>query len=98
MARRKKAAQTRVKSLQDELSNMGAAVASLSDTLGDVASAEARNTINSIRARLNGLASEAGSATRSGVGMMQSTIEEKPFISVVAALAVGFILASMLRR
>lgn len=98
MARRRKAARSGVESIQDELATVGADVASLGSTLGDVASAEARDTINSIRARLDRIASEAGRATRAGVGVIEDTIEERPFISMAVAMGVGLVLAAMLRR
>jgi hypothetical protein len=46
--------------------------------------------INSIRARLDRIASDAGSATRAGVGMMQDTIEENPVLSVAVAFGLGW--------
>jgi ElaB/YqjD/DUF883 family membrane-anchored ribosome-binding protein len=98
MARRKKAPRNGVETIQDELETIGADVTSLGNTLGEVASAEARGMIQSIRQRLDRMADGAGSVTRSGVGMVQDTIEEKPFISIAVALGAGFILASMLRR
>jgi ElaB/YqjD/DUF883 family membrane-anchored ribosome-binding protein len=98
MARRRKAARSGVETMQDEIATIGADVASLGNTLGDVASAEARGMIQSIRQRLDRMADGAGSTTRAGVGMVQDTIEEKPFISIAVALGAGFILASMLRR
>jgi ElaB/YqjD/DUF883 family membrane-anchored ribosome-binding protein len=98
MARRRKAARSGVETMQDEIATIGADVASLGNTLGDVASAEARGMIQSIRQRLDRMADGVGSATRAGVGTVQDTIEEKPFISIAVALGAGFILASMLRR
>lgn len=98
MARRKKAPRSGVETIQDELETIGADVTSLSNTLGDVASAEARGMIQSIRQRLDRIADNAGNATRTGLGVVQDTIEEKPFISLAVALGAGFILASMLRR
>jgi ElaB/YqjD/DUF883 family membrane-anchored ribosome-binding protein len=98
MVRRRKAARSGVETMQDEIATIGADVASLGNTLGDVASAEARGMIQSIRQRLDRMADSVGSATRAGVGTVQDTIEEKPFISMVVALGAGFILASMLRR
>jgi ElaB/YqjD/DUF883 family membrane-anchored ribosome-binding protein len=98
MARRKKAPRNGIETIQDELATIGADVTSLGSTLGDVASAEARDMIQSIRQRLDRMANDAGSATRAGVGMVQGTIEEKPFISIAVALGVGVVLASMLRR
>ena len=98
MKRRKKATRSGVESIQDELMTISADVASLGNTLGEVASVEARDMINAIRARLDRIASDAGSATRAGVGMMQDTIEENPVISVAVAFGLGVVLASMLRR
>src|SRR5580765_2933810 len=97
-ARRKKASRNGVEAIQDELETIGADVTSLGNTLGDVASAEARGMIQSIRQRLDRMADNAGSATRAGVGAMQDTIEERPFISMAVALGLGVVLASMLRR
>ena len=98
MARRKKTPRDGVEAIQDELETIGADVTSLGNTLGDVASAEARGMIQSIRQRLDRMADNAGSATRAGVGAMQDTIEERPFISMAVALGLGVVLASMLRR
>jgi ElaB/YqjD/DUF883 family membrane-anchored ribosome-binding protein len=98
MARRRKAPRDGVEAIQDELETIGADVTSLGNTLGDVASAEARGMIQSIRLRLDRMADNAGSATRAGVGAMQDTIEERPFISMAVALGLGVVLASMLRR
>jgi ElaB/YqjD/DUF883 family membrane-anchored ribosome-binding protein len=99
MARRKKAVRGGVETIQDELETIGADVTSLGNTLGDVASAEARGMIQSIRQRLDRMAAnDTGSATRAGVGMVQDTIEERPFISIAVALGLGVVLASMLRR
>jgi ElaB/YqjD/DUF883 family membrane-anchored ribosome-binding protein len=98
LARRKKAPPNGVETIQDELETIGADVTSLANTLGDVASVEARAMIQSIRQRLGRIANDTGSATRAGVGKMQHTIEERPFVSIAVALGAGFILASMLRR
>jgi ElaB/YqjD/DUF883 family membrane-anchored ribosome-binding protein len=98
LARRKKAPRNGVETIQDELETIGADVTSLTSTLGDVASAEARAMIQSIRQRLDRIANDTGNATRAGVGIVQDTIEERPFVSIAVALGAGFILASMLRR
>jgi hypothetical protein len=63
MARRKKAPRNGVEAIQDELETIGADVTSLGNTLGDVASVEARGMIQSIRQRLDRMADNAGSAT-----------------------------------
>lgn len=98
MARRKKTVRSGVETIQDEIEMIGADVTSLGSTLGEVASDEVRGMIDSIRQRLDRIADGTGSATRAGVGMVQDTIEERPFISLAVALGAGFILASMLRR
>lgn len=98
MARRKRAPRNGVETIQDELETIGADVTSLTSTLGDVASVEARAMIQSIRQRLDRIANDTGTATRAGVGIVQDTIEERPFVSIAVALGAGFILASMLRR
>lgn len=98
MARRKKTVRSGVETIQDEIETIGADVTSLGSSLGEVASDEVRGMIDSIRRRLDRMADNAGSATRAGVGMVQDTIEERPFISLAVALGTGFILASMLRR
>jgi ElaB/YqjD/DUF883 family membrane-anchored ribosome-binding protein len=96
--RKKKPARSGHETIQEELATIGADVASLANTLGDAASAEARATIESIRERLDRMTSDAGSATRAGVGMVQDSIEENPFLSVALAFGLGMVLASMLRR
>ena len=98
MARRRKPKRGGFESIQDELAAIRADVASLGNTLGDIASAEARETIKSIRERLDRLADDAGSATRAGVDMMEETIQERPLVSVAVAFGLGVVLASVLRR
>jgi ElaB/YqjD/DUF883 family membrane-anchored ribosome-binding protein len=97
MTRRKKAARSGLESIQDQLETLSADVTSLGNTLGDVASVEAREMIKSIRQRVDRIANDAGSATRAGVGMIQDTIEDEPFISVAVAFGLGVVFASMLR-
>ena len=98
MTRRKKAVRSGLESIQDQLETLSADVTSLGNTLGDVASVEAREMIKSIRQRVDRIANDAGSATRAGVGVIQDTIEDKPFISVAVAFGLGVVFASMLRR
>lgn len=98
MTRRKKTARSGLGSIQDELETLSADVTSLGNTLGDVASVEAREMIKSIRQRVDRIANDAGSATRAGMEIIRDTIEDKPFISVAAAFGLGIVLASMLRR
>jgi len=98
MTRRKKPTRSNHETIREELATIGADVASLANTLGDVASTEARDTIKSIRERLDRITSDAGSATRAGVGLVQESIEENPFLSVAVAFGLGMVFASMLRR
>ena len=98
MTRRKKTARSGLESIQDDLETLRADVASLGNTLGDVASVEAQEMIKSIRQRVDRIANDAGSATRAGMGMVRETIEDNPFISVAAAFGLGVVLTSMLRR
>jgi ElaB/YqjD/DUF883 family membrane-anchored ribosome-binding protein len=98
MARRKKSTNSRISSVEDELSAIAADVASLGTTIGDVASSEAREMIQSIRQRLDAIADDAGDATRAGVSIMQDTIRDRPILSVVTAFALGFATCAMLRR
>jgi ElaB/YqjD/DUF883 family membrane-anchored ribosome-binding protein len=98
MARRNKPARSGLESIQDELATLSADVTSLGNTLGEVASVEARDMIKSIRQRLDRIAEDAASATRAGLGTLRDTIEEKPFVSVAVAFGLGVVLASMLRR
>jgi ElaB/YqjD/DUF883 family membrane-anchored ribosome-binding protein len=98
MARRKKSANSKTRSIEDELDTIAADVASLGNTIGDVASTEAREMIQSIRQRLDAIAGVASDATREGVGMMEDTIRDKPVFSVLTAIALGFATATILRR
>ena len=98
MTRRKKPTRSSRETIQEELATIGADVASLANTFGDLASAEAQDAIKSIRERLDRVAGDAASATRAGVGMVQDSIEENPFLSVAVAFGLGMVLASMLRR
>jgi ElaB/YqjD/DUF883 family membrane-anchored ribosome-binding protein len=98
MARRKKRARSKSRSIGDELDAIAADVTSLGSTLGDVASTEARQMIQSIRERLDAIAGVAGDTTREGVGMMEDTIRGRPVVSILAAFAVGFASGAILRR
>jgi ElaB/YqjD/DUF883 family membrane-anchored ribosome-binding protein len=98
MARRKKSANSKSRSIEDELDTIAADIASLGNTIGDVASAEAREMIQSIRERLDAVARVAGEATREGVGMVEDTIRDRPVFSVLTAFALGFATATILRR
>ena len=94
MARRKKRPSGKSRSIGDELDAIAADVASLGSTLGDVASTEAREMIQSIRERLDAIGDAAGDTTREGVGMVGDTIRGRPVVSILAAFAVGFVSAT----
>jgi ElaB/YqjD/DUF883 family membrane-anchored ribosome-binding protein len=98
MARRKKGANSKSRSIEDELDTIATDVASLGNTIGDVASSEAREMIQSIRQRLDAIAGVAGDATREGVDMMEDTIRDRPVFSVLTAFALGFAAATIVRR
>jgi ElaB/YqjD/DUF883 family membrane-anchored ribosome-binding protein len=98
MARRKKSSNNRVATIEDELNAIAADVASLGSAIGDVASAEAREMIQSIRQRLDRVASEAGYATSAGMEVIQDTIREKPITCVLVGFACGLVTGAILRR
>jgi ElaB/YqjD/DUF883 family membrane-anchored ribosome-binding protein len=97
MKLRAKATKTGMEAIQDDIATIGEDVVSLGSTLGDVASVETRATIDSIRQRLDRIASDTGDVTRLGVGAMQDTIAERPFTSAAVALGLGFILGVLSR-
>jgi ElaB/YqjD/DUF883 family membrane-anchored ribosome-binding protein len=96
--RRRKVAHSGLEAIQDELATLGDDVASLGNTLGEVASDEAQATMRSIRERLDRIAGDAQSVTRAGVGAIEDRIEANPFASIAVALGVGVILATIMRR
>ena len=98
MKRRRKAAHSGVDAIQEELANIGEEVAALGKSLGDTASAEARDAMKSIRDGLDRIAGDSGTYARAGVGAIESRIEGNPFTSVAIAFGFGVILASLLRR
>jgi ElaB/YqjD/DUF883 family membrane-anchored ribosome-binding protein len=98
MARRSKRANSKIRSIGDELDAIAADVASLGSTLGDVASTEAQEMIQSIRDRLDAIAGVAGDTARESVGMLEDTIRNRPVFSVLTAFALGFATATILRR
>ena len=98
MTRRRKTARSGLELIQDDLETLRADVASLANTLGDVASVEAQEMIKLIRQRVDRIADDAGSATRAGMEVARETIEDNPLISVAAAFGLGVVLTSMLRR
>lgn len=98
MAESKKTRSDGVESIQRELATIGADIASLGNTIGEVASSEARETIRSIRERLNQIASQAGGTGRANFEAMEQTIQHRPLLSVATAFGLGFILATLFRR
>lgn len=99
MVRRKVRTKNRVApSIEDELNTIAADVVSLGNTIGDVASAETREMLQSIRQRLDSIAEEARIATRMRMEMVEDTIRDKPVVSVLTAFALGFGVATILRR
>ena len=98
MARRKKSGNSRVHSIENELEAIAADVASLSSTIGDVASAEARQMMESIRQRLDKIADDAGYATSAGVGTVRETIRERPLTCVAVGAVLGFAVGFGIRR
>jgi ElaB/YqjD/DUF883 family membrane-anchored ribosome-binding protein len=99
MARRKVGKKSRVApSIEDELNTIAADVVSLGNTIGDVASAETREMLQSIRQRLDTIAEESRIATRMRIEMVEDTIRDKPVVSVLTAFALGFGVATILRR
>ena len=98
MARRKVSPKNRHTSIEDELKTVAADVASLGNTIGDVASAETRDMLKSIRQRLDTIAEEAGVATRMRMEMVEDAIRDRPVVSVLTAFALGFGAATILRR
>ena len=99
MARRNVSARNRVApSIEDELNTIAADVVSLGNTIGDVASAETREMLQSIRQRLDTIAEESRIATSRRMDMVVDTIRDKPVVSVLTAFALGFGAATVLRR
>ena len=88
----------RVAPIEDELNAIAADVASLGSAIGDVASAEAREMIQSIRQRLDRVATDAGYATSEGIAVVQDTIRERPITFVLAGFVCGWAAAAILRR
>jgi ElaB/YqjD/DUF883 family membrane-anchored ribosome-binding protein len=98
VARRKKTTNNRLAPIEDELNAIAGDVASLGSAIGDVASAEAREMIQSIRQRLDRAAGDAGYAASSGMEVIKDTIREKPIAFVLMGFACGFVTAAVLRR
>jgi len=98
LKRRKKTAHSSFEMIQDQLETIGADLTSLGNTLGEAASDEVRATIRSIQERLDRIASDAGNATRAGIGAIEDRIEASPITSVAVAFGLGALLASIMRR
>lgn len=91
--------------LDAELSRLKTDLGSLTDTLGDVASAEARETLSRVRERLDSLRGDARSAAanlseqaREQADAFEGKVRENPIASVLIALGLGFVLGALLRR
>jgi hypothetical protein len=98
MARRKKASNNRLAPIDVELNAIAGNVASLGSAIGDVASAEAREMIQSIRQRLDRVARDAEYAASSGMEVIQDTIRKNPIACVLMGFACEFVTAAILRR
>jgi ElaB/YqjD/DUF883 family membrane-anchored ribosome-binding protein len=98
MRNRDKSTVANFESIKEELARIGDDLTSLGNTLGETASAETRATIDTIRGRLNNIASELGTLADAGVTTVKETIEENPIASVAIALGLGVFLGSALRR
>src|SRR5215468_11293443 len=91
--------------LEAELSKLREDVASLAGTVRDIASDEVHATVDAIRDRLDKAAVEARRAARRATAgandaadMIEGTIEEHPFTSILVALGLGFVLGAFMRR
>jgi|SRR5215510_11522201 len=98
MARRKTRANSKTRSIEDELAAIAADVASVGSAIGDVASTEAQARIQAIRERLDDMAGAAGEAARDGMEQVEDRIRDRPVVSVLAAFALGLVIATVLRR
>ena len=93
-----KATQKAVGSLQGDISAMADDLASLGLALGESASAEASAMLKSLRSRLDNLTEDASGLAREEIQQVRGTIAENPLIALGAAIGLGFVLASLLRR
>src|SRR5260221_8263637 len=84
--------------IQDELARIESEIASLGQSLGATASAEARSALSSIRERLDRIAGSAGGMTRAGVDAVEETVEDNPLTSLAIAFGVGVAVALLIRR
>ena len=98
MKRGKRAMSQSAGFIQDELARIEAEIASLGQSLGSTASAEARSALSSIRERLDRIAGSAGDMTRAGVDAVEETVEDNPLTSLAIAFGVGVAVALLIRR
>ena len=84
--------------IQDELARIESEIASLGQSLGATASAEARSALSSIRERLDRIAGSASGMTRAGVDAVEETVEDNPLTSLAIAFGVGVAVALLIRR
>jgi ElaB/YqjD/DUF883 family membrane-anchored ribosome-binding protein len=95
MPRRRK---RRAGSIEDELSAIAADVTALGGAIGNVASAEVQEMLQSIRQQIDKVASDAGLATTEGMEVIADTIRERPIASVLIGFACGYLTAAIMRR
>lgn len=91
--------------LESELSRLKSDLGSFTDTLGDVASSEARDALTRLRDRLDTAHGEARSAAarfgdqaREHTDALEGKVRENPIASVLIALGLGFVLGALMRR
>lgn len=91
--------------VQEELTRLRADVASLTDSLKDVAAHQAEGLADSVRHGLDGAAQRVKGASKrlragaqEAADQLQSNVEEHPIPSVLLALGLGVVVGLLMRR
>lgn len=91
--------------LEEEMARLRADIASLAETLRDLAKEVASDTVDAVKEKLGqasgevrDVASRAKEKAASAADSAEDTVKEHPLASVLIALGLGFLLAQLLRR
>lgn len=91
--------------LEAEVGRLREDLASLTSTLRDVVGEEARSATEALREGANrakssarGAAERAEASAKEGLDTLQSNVERNPWVAVLIALGLGFIVGAMSRR
>ncbi len=87
-----------IQEIRDDISKLSDIVTRLATQKLDETSGIARDTLDDLARRGQEAADQLRSQAKAHMSSVEHTIEDKPFASVLVALAIGFFVGSVMRR